>query len=94
MDDTLLNMPHIRVYIEGYHYISESLHIKNVLRKMFNSHVVSFCEDIVSSDLIITNNLIRTDSHTDIFYMECVFDEENWRKLISFLIIEKTIKMK
>lgn len=88
MYKNILVLKPIKVYIGDYSKFSDRIFIENKLLKIFNSQVISFCTNIHDSDIVIKNSLICTDVFKNIYYLENIFDDEQWKKLITYLIDE------
>lgn len=83
----VIDLKPIKAYIEGSSF-TNNIFIKNKLLKIFNPEVISFCENIDDSEIIITNSLMCTEVLQDIYYLENIFDDEQWKKLILSLMDE------
>lgn len=71
--------------------LTNNIFIKSKLLKIFNTEVILFCENIGDSELIITNSLMCTVVFQNTYYLENIFDNEQWKQLILYLI-DKIIK--
>lgn len=78
----------IKVYTGDYSKFSDRIFIENKLLKIFNQQVISFCTNIYDSDIIIKKSLMCTDVSQNIYYLENIADDEQWKKLMTYLIEE------
>lgn len=83
----VIDLKPIRVYLGGSSF-TNNIFIKNKLLKIFNPEVISFCENIDGSEIIITNSLMCIEVFQNIYYLENIFDDEQWKKLIISLMDE------
>ncbi|MGV8956359.1 hypothetical protein [Lactococcus lactis] len=82
----VIDLKPIGVYIGGSNF-TNNIFIKKPL-KIFNPEVISFCENIDDSEIINTNSLMCTEIFQNIYYLENIFDDEQWKKLIISLMNE------
>lgn len=75
----------ITLYINYSADISTALYIKNKLKQFFNPSLISFCEIPEQADIIISNRFEGKNFTHCTFYLENIFDEEAWQRLIMYL---------
>lgn len=75
----------ISLYVNYSSDISTALYIKNKLKQFFNPSLISFCRIPEQADVIISNSFEGKNSTHCTFYLEDIFDEEAWKKLIIYL---------
>ncbi len=70
------------VYIYIHTPTQQIPYIKKKLLRFFNPAIIIFCEDIDKANIVITSNILEINKTCSVFYLNNVFDDSLWKKII------------